>query len=144
MPEKAIPPTQAERDRQGSVLRALRDAKGWGQTKAGAKIGISASQVSRYESGENMLPTNYIGLVAKAYGIEKGDLTTRLGLMDDDLQVVESYDPKAELDASGVVPAEHIQKLVIDLQGRPEANQRAMVASAIQHFRVLEQKAGAG
>lgn len=84
MPKRAMPISEAERERQGEVLTRLREDAGLGPTKAAGLIGVSYSQLLRYEDGGTILPTSYYQAVAEAYGIRKSELSVKLGLVDEE------------------------------------------------------------
>jgi transcriptional regulator with XRE-family HTH domain len=79
--ERPIPVSDDQRRRQRDVLTALWKAKAseYRQlTQAAARIGVSTSQLTRYLSGETVLPTPYYQAVADAFGIEYAELVRRL------------------------------------------------------------------
>lgn len=82
MPERAVPWTQADRDRQSRTLRRLRASTGLEQTPAASALGVSTSQLSRYEAGQTPLPLNLVGPVADLYGADRHDVLRSLGLLD--------------------------------------------------------------
>lgn len=90
MPVRAIDPEESDRQRQARVLGALRakmrrnaaNPKEWDVTPTAASIGVSATQWTRYESGQTILPPPAYAAVARAFGIERDELV-RLLLLDD-------------------------------------------------------------
>src|SRR5690349_20576754 len=123
MPERAIPTTPGERKLQARVLTGLRterqsqaaNRRDWDLTRVAAKIGVSASSLSRYESGDVILPTNYLRLVAEAYGVPVGNLLAHLGLVDEPGAVL-----RARL--TGRIPQDELERQVQEHGERsPEA-----------------------
>lgn len=93
MSVRPIPATATQRERQSQALGELFEKSGMALTPAAAAVGVSASQFSRYLSGETILPTPYYDRVAQAFKISRADLVIRLGLLDDeDEQVREAVD----------------------------------------------------
>lgn len=84
MPEQAVPPTELQRERQRRALGDLRDASGLDLTPLAARVGVSASQMSRYIQGDTILPQQMYDVVAAAFGISRVELIIDLGLLDDD------------------------------------------------------------
>lgn len=84
MPERALPVPEEDRRRQRDVLTDLRSSVHLKPAEAAAAIGVSVTQLGRYESGSTILPTPYYRAVAYAYGITVAELTRRLGLLDDE------------------------------------------------------------
>jgi transcriptional regulator with XRE-family HTH domain len=79
--ERPIPVGDDQRQRQRDVLTALWKAKQaeYRQlTQAAARIGVSTSQLTRYLSGETVLPSPYYQAVADAFGIDYAELVRRL------------------------------------------------------------------
>lgn len=138
MPKRAIPPTDLERQLQSVVMKKLRDRAGLEVTPAAAAVGISASQLTRYESGENMLPTNYIRLVARAYHVTQGELIAALGLLDEDMSDGQRYPVLKNLLAVGVDPV-YAGKLDGDLADKDEATRRSVTEDAIADYLEAEE-----
>lgn len=127
MSERPIPVSAEDRARQSRVLKALRKASGLNLTPAAAQIGVSASQLSRYESGETILPTPYFQSVARTYGISRADLAERLGLLDD-----EGWSMADAL--RGHIPEADILGFIEKWQHESIQNQRAIVRAIIIGF----------
>lgn len=94
MSERPFPVSDEERARQREVLDTLVRHSRLKLTPIAARVGVSASQMSRYISGETILPTPYYRTVADAFGISVSELTRRLGLV-----VAEPAGLRAELTA---------------------------------------------
>lgn len=97
MPRLAIEPSDEDRSVQAQVLSSLRmerlnaakargdreEERRWQLTATAARIGVSASNLGRYETGETILPSPYYRAVAEVYGLTRGQLVSMLGLTDD-------------------------------------------------------------
>lgn len=108
-----MPPSDDERQRQALVLSGLRahalkqadNPKDWQLTPVASRIGVSASQLSRYESGQTILPTTYYRAIADTYGITRTELARALGILDDESVVTpedESWSLEDHLRSAGV------------------------------------------
>jgi transcriptional regulator with XRE-family HTH domain len=150
VPERAIPSTPQERETQARVLSELRASKReradnpreWDLTRAAARIGVSASSLSRYESGDTILPTNYLRLVARAYGVPLSELLERLGLLDDDEASTDTWDMAAYL--RGRVPEDTIAKLVEKHKDEPLASQKFAADGALRMTQRAQRRATGG
>jgi transcriptional regulator with XRE-family HTH domain len=56
-------------DNLGKALRRLREEKGWNQDKAARTIGVSASQLSNYETGVKRPSLETFGRLLDGYGV---------------------------------------------------------------------------
>lgn len=125
MSERAVPVSPEERERQRTVLGALFAASPLKLTPAAASIGVSASQLSRYLSGDTILPTPTYEAVARTFGLPRDELALRLlGLgpaADPD------WDLRAALDAILPTDPRYAAKLAEDYEREPIAVQKAMV-----------------
>lgn len=113
MSERPIPVSEVERERQRVVLGDLLERAGLRLTPAAARIGVSASQLSRYLSGETILPTPYYSAVATAFGISASELARRLGLV-----TAEPAGLRAELDALFPEDSATVEAALRDLSHR--------------------------
>lgn len=135
------------REQQSRVLVELRGKQT--QEDVARAAGLKFWRYSNLETGKVEMKTREIRKLAQAFGISAEDLSAKLGVTGAEIAATSpspapAYDPKAVLEASGVVPQDYIDKLVSDLYGRPEAEQRVLVDNAIRHYRELQQQAGAG
>lgn len=124
-----MPISEADQERQRSVLPKLREAAGMTPTKAAGLIGVSYSQLLRYESGETILPTNYYQAIADTYGIRKSDLSVALGLVDDPPRGAE---PLAELLREIGMPEDECRELLSSIGNAPTTpTERAAIAEFV-------------
>jgi transcriptional regulator with XRE-family HTH domain len=139
VPKRAMPITEAEKERQQEVLTKLREDAGLSPTKAAGLIGVSYSQLLRYESGETILPTNYYRAVATAYGITKAALSFQLGLVDR----IPPDGPLEEMLAAIGMPVDEIVQLTSRIGSDPTTpDERAKIVAFVA--RVLRKRAANG
>lgn len=60
-------PVRSLERRLGEKLKRCRERKGYSQIDVGAAVGVSQSQVGRYERGERPIPVLYLVLVADLF-----------------------------------------------------------------------------
>lgn len=58
----------------GQLIERLRAERKWTLAELGAKVGVSAQMIFRYESGESDPPYTRVEQFAEAFGIPVGDL----------------------------------------------------------------------
>lgn len=58
----------------GREIKRLREERGWSQAKLAVEAEMSVSGVSMIENGQRNLTTTTLGKLAKAFGLEVGDL----------------------------------------------------------------------
>lgn len=58
----------------GREIKKLREERGWSQAKLAVEAEMSVSGVSMIENGQRNLTTTTLGKLAKAFGLEVGDL----------------------------------------------------------------------
>ena len=98
MSKRPIPVSDEQRQRQREVMEQLwRDSAFTTLTPAAARVGVSVSQLSRYISGETVIPTQYYQAVADTFGIAYAELVRRLLPVDDDAPNEGDWDFLAEL-----------------------------------------------
>lgn len=132
MSKRALPVTNEQRRRQAAVLTDLRKRAGLTPTQAAGQIGVSYNQLLRYESGENLLATNYYPAFATVYGVAYADLAGWiLGLKM--LETV-PWSARAALEAAGL-PADRIARILADISEWGELDQRAAVEGHIELHR---------
>ncbi|MFQ6550589.1 helix-turn-helix domain-containing protein [Aestuariibius sp. 2305UL40-4] len=56
----------------GERLQTLRKLKGWSRGDLGAALGISSQQIRKYETAENKISAEKLGLCATALGVPVG------------------------------------------------------------------------
>jgi transcriptional regulator with XRE-family HTH domain len=131
MSERALPVTAEQRHRQAAVLVALRQRAALQQTQAAALIGVSYGQLRRYESGANLLATNYYPIVARVYGVEVADLAGWLiGFLPFDVTALEPRDPfdlEDELEALFGDDIEGANRLAEQLADVPEPTRQLVL-----------------
>jgi transcriptional regulator with XRE-family HTH domain len=76
----------------GQKIKELRTEKKLSQTKLGDAIGVDKSQISKYETGENVPPLERIEKIAKVLGVTVSDIAdpSDSGLVDGLRREVES------------------------------------------------------
>lgn len=133
-------------DRQHDVLVGLRkdrekqQGRRFTQSDAARLCNIDLDLYRRLEARKQQAKSDEVIALATGYCIEPGVLLLKLRPLSD----APAYSPRAEMEASGDVPADTIARVSAQLEGQPEDDQRAIVQNTIAHFRKQREQTGAG
>lgn len=94
----------------GLKIKALRIEKKWSQGFLGAKIGVSKTQISKYESGENVPPLDKINRMAELLGVNPEDLVKEGGI------VKGNNEEKVNHTETATIPMETFLQMANDLR----------------------------
>lgn len=97
-------------------LIEVRKAHGLSQDAFGKRIGVTASAISRWESGEREIPGSILLLVCRVFGVSETWLRTGAG---------EMFRPRSREQELG----EGIRRILID---RPEGFQAALISTLLK------------
>lgn len=139
MPKRAVDPTEAERARQRDVLQRL--VGNTDRTQIAATAGLSYSQLSRYISGETLLPSVYYGPLAQALAIDRDAFISQvLGMADpDDQFTVDDF--REHLEAAGL-PGDIVSDLVAIAAEEPSLGRRSLAEGYVRLWQ--RRRTGAG
>jgi transcriptional regulator with XRE-family HTH domain len=139
---------EEHRQRQAEHLKALRERLGLKRITLADRLGFEDSQgYALYERAKSIIRLDQTPRWAEAFDVPLREFLEEVVIKAADaaqMAASEPYSPRAELEASGVVPDDYIEKLVADLYERSEADQRAVVESTIRHYREAHRQTGAG
>ena len=128
MPKRAVEPTEAERTRQSGVLQALVGTTD--RTQLAAAAGLSYSQLSRYISGETLMPSVYYGPLAKALGIARDAFIRQLLVVDEpDIWTVEQF--RQHLEHAGL-PNATVDDLAAIAAEQPALGRRSLAEGYVR------------
>lgn len=118
--------------RQAANLKALRERLGLKRSTIASRLGFEGTRgYELYEKARTRLVADQIPVWADAFGITQREFIEEVLLRG----ASEAYSPRAEMEASGVVPPHRVNQVEADVAGRDESAQRARVAGeiALQH-----------
>jgi hypothetical protein len=113
--------------RQAQALRELRERLGLTEMQVASRLWFKTSQAYQlYEQAKSVIRLDQVPLWATAFGISEREFLE--GVV---LAAQRPYNPRAVMEASGVVSPQRIDQVEADVAGKPEPAQRARVEGEI-------------